>query len=82
MNKLADLMDAHFDELCALEALDNGSFPFFSCGVEASNDSLPNLSDFKAKHSIGRRSTMSLRQLAAFGTMLAGQIRSKERKSR
>jgi aldehyde dehydrogenase (NAD+) len=26
MNKLADLMDAHFDELCALEALDNGSF--------------------------------------------------------
>jgi len=27
MNKLADLMDAHFDELCALEALDNGSSP-------------------------------------------------------
>lgn len=26
MNKLADLMDAHSDELAALEALDNGSF--------------------------------------------------------
>jgi aldehyde dehydrogenase (NAD+) len=26
MNKLADLMEAHVDELAALEALDNGSF--------------------------------------------------------
>jgi aldehyde dehydrogenase (NAD+) len=26
MNKIADLMEAHIDELSALEALDNGSF--------------------------------------------------------
>jgi len=28
MNKLADLMEAHVDELAALEALDNGSILF------------------------------------------------------
>ena len=28
LNKIADLMEAHFDELCALEALDNGSRSF------------------------------------------------------
>jgi hypothetical protein len=47
-----------------------------------SNDFLPILCGFKAKHSIGRRSTMSLRRLAASGTMLAGQTKSKEKRSR
>ena len=28
LNKLADLMEARFDSLCAVEALDNGSLPF------------------------------------------------------
>ena len=81
MNKLADLMDAHFDELCALEALDNGSF-ILHVRWGTSNNFLPILCGFKAKHSIGRRSTMSLRRLAASGTMLAGQTRSKEKRSR
>ena len=33
LNKLADLMEAHLDELSALEALDNGSF-LHNCGDE------------------------------------------------
>ena len=50
LNKLGNLMVEHYDELAAIEALDNGSSPFFH-----SDDIFSSVGSCQARRSVGPR---------------------------